>query len=430
MANKFQLKRTSTSGLLPNTTNSGNTSYIAAGELAINLTDKKMVSSNGTVTFEIGANLSSLNISGVITANGSDGTAGYVLKSGGTGANAYWAVASGSGTPGGSNTHVQFNDSGAFGGVAGFTFNKTTETVNASNLNITNTATINTNSMTVGNSTVNTVVTNTYLRVASNSTVYANLTTTSLNIGANLVANTTEVTAGNTTLHSSLTHGYVHVINSTSTANLSPTTLTIGSNVTLSTSTLLIGNSTVNNNMTSTLIKVSDASSTANLTSTSLTVGANVTVNTSTMFVGNSTVNTSITSSQASIANSTGNTVIVPGAITVNSISVGYRDIPITIQNATYGFVLTDAGRGIGKDNATAYVYTIPANGTTAFPIGTAITVFNGNATSNITIAITTDTLRLAGTTTTGSRTIAPWGLCTLYKIASTVWLASGPGVT
>jgi hypothetical protein len=141
MANKFQLKRTSTSGLLPNTTNSGNTSYIAAGELAINLTDKKMVSSNGTVTFEIGANLSSLNISGVITANGSDGTAGYVLKSGGTGANAYWAVASGSGTPGGSNTHVQFNDSGAFGGVAGFTFDKTTETVNASNLNITNTAT-------------------------------------------------------------------------------------------------------------------------------------------------------------------------------------------------------------------------------------------------------------------------------------------------
>jgi hypothetical protein len=284
--------------------------------------------------------------------------------------------------------------------------------------------------MTVGNSTVNTVVTNTYLRVASNSTVYANLTTTSLNIGANLVANTTEVTAGNTTLHSSLTHGYVHVINSTSTANLSPTTLTIGSNVTLSTSTLLIGNSTVNNNMTSTLIKVSDASSTANLTSTSLTVGANVTVNTSTMFVGNSTVNTSITSSQASLANSTGNTVIVPGAITVNSISVGYRDIPITIQNATYGFVLTDAGKGIGKDNTTAYTYTIPANGTTAFPIGTAITVFNGNTTSNITIAITTDTLRLAGTTTTGSRTVAPWGVCTLYKIASTVWLASGPGVT
>ena len=33
----------------------------------------------------------------------------------------------GSGTPGGSDTHVQFNDGGAFGGDAGFTYNKTTD---------------------------------------------------------------------------------------------------------------------------------------------------------------------------------------------------------------------------------------------------------------------------------------------------------------
>ena len=35
----------------------------------------------------------------------------------------------GSGSPGGSDTYVQFNDGGAFGGDAGFTYNKTTDTV-------------------------------------------------------------------------------------------------------------------------------------------------------------------------------------------------------------------------------------------------------------------------------------------------------------
>lgn len=125
-------------------------------------------------------------------------------------------------------------------------------------------------------------------------------------------------------------------------------------------------------------------------------------------------------------------TPVLPTTTTIGASGpvVGYRDIPITVQNATYGFVLADAGKGFGKDNGTAYTYTIPANGTTAFPIGTAITVFNNNATSNITIAITTDTLRLGGTTSTGSRTLAPFGVCTLLKVASTVWIASGPGLT
>lgn len=38
---------------------------------------------------------------------------------------------SGSGTPGGSNTQVQFNDSSAFGGDSGLTYNKTTDTLTA-----------------------------------------------------------------------------------------------------------------------------------------------------------------------------------------------------------------------------------------------------------------------------------------------------------
>ena len=45
---------------------------------------------------------------------------------------------SGAGSPGGSNTQIQFNDDGAFGGHANLTFNSTSETLSVSNLNVTN----------------------------------------------------------------------------------------------------------------------------------------------------------------------------------------------------------------------------------------------------------------------------------------------------
>lgn len=94
MPNKFQVKRTSVSGRVPNTTNSSNTHFIDAGELAINLTDRKMFSSNGTVSFEVGANLQNLSVSEVttvkaISANGGNGSSGQVLTTNGTGT--YWS---------------------------------------------------------------------------------------------------------------------------------------------------------------------------------------------------------------------------------------------------------------------------------------------------------------------------------------------------
>jgi hypothetical protein len=55
----------------------------------------------------------------------SGGTNGYVLQTDGSG-NLDWAAMSGggNGTPGGSNTQIQYNDNGVFGGIAGFTFNE------------------------------------------------------------------------------------------------------------------------------------------------------------------------------------------------------------------------------------------------------------------------------------------------------------------
>lgn len=59
------------------------------------------------------------------------GTNGYVLSTDGTGVTSWVAQSGGGGgSPGGSDTQVQFNDGGStFGGDAGFTYNKTTDSV-------------------------------------------------------------------------------------------------------------------------------------------------------------------------------------------------------------------------------------------------------------------------------------------------------------
>lgn len=71
MATKFQIKRTSITGRVANTTDPANTHYIATGELALNLIDGKMFSSNGSIMFEIGANLQSLNVASTIRVGNS-----------------------------------------------------------------------------------------------------------------------------------------------------------------------------------------------------------------------------------------------------------------------------------------------------------------------------------------------------------------------
>lgn len=86
MANtRYQAKRTSVAGRTPNTTDPANTQYIAAGEFAINLPDKKAFTSNGSVFFEVGANLSNLSISGTQVINSSAASfTGLTLAAGNT----------------------------------------------------------------------------------------------------------------------------------------------------------------------------------------------------------------------------------------------------------------------------------------------------------------------------------------------------------
>lgn len=67
------------------------------------------------------------------------GVNGYFLQTDGAG-NLSWAAGGGgggNGTPGGSNTQIQFNDAGTFGGDPGFTYNKSTNTLTVENVDTT-----------------------------------------------------------------------------------------------------------------------------------------------------------------------------------------------------------------------------------------------------------------------------------------------------
>lgn len=100
-------------------------------------------------------------------------------------------------------------------------------------------------------------------------------------------------------------------------------------------------------------------------------------------------------------------------------------------QSAAYTLVLLDKGKHIFHPAAdvTARVWTIPANASVAFTVGTCIAFVNDLGAGAITIAITSDTLVLGGTTLTGSRTLSAGGMALAIKVTSTKWFISGTGL-
>lgn len=118
---------------------------IATGGIAVPGGNIGEIQFNDASTFNGTPNLtySSGNLS--LIANVADvkitgGTNGYVLQTDGTG-NLTWTAqtggSGGNGVPGGSNTQVQYNNAGTFGGDSTFTFNDITNTLTVANLNVT-----------------------------------------------------------------------------------------------------------------------------------------------------------------------------------------------------------------------------------------------------------------------------------------------------
>lgn len=125
--------------------------------------------------------------------------------------------------------------------------------------------------------------------------------------------------------------------------------------------------------------------------------------------------------------------VDISGALTVHGLltdatglEYGWKLIPVV---AASGAVTLGASHVAKGSSNTTGGWAIPANGTWAAPVGTAITLHNDSGSAQ-SVTITTDTLRLAGSTATGTRTIAARGVATLWKTKSTEWMIMGAGVS
>lgn len=122
--------------------------------------------------------------------------------------------------------------------------------------------------------------------------------------------------------------------------------------------------------------------------------------------------------------------MVAPGSAFADSL--GLKIVPQNAKSVHYNTVLEDSGKHMLHPSAdtVAKNFTIPANASVAYPIGTVITFVNQVSAGLMTIRITTDVMRLAGPGTTGDRYLAANGIATALKVTATEWIISGTGLT
>lgn len=465
-----------------NNTVSGNLTIASTGELIITNgagiyangglgTSGQVLTTNGssvywaaaTSSFTNGTSISVNNftLTGGFTANGSLGTLGQVLTS--NASSAYWSnsvniavyYANDSlaftgtgviGTVAGSNTQVQFNNSGVQAGDAGLTYNTTTDSLTvANNINV---ASINGNNVLTimeslranrnltGGGTI-TVDASGYVLWSARFIVIANgrgthfstagyfdinNVTSGTVTGLGGAANKTATAAGIPLLDWEALY-YILPIGSTNAslaANFRVVNYTADVEVPSNWVLICVKNGDEGKFYFNNGVTLKAGQSYVSPSDTSTTVGSNTyTIGTGTYFVANGNVG---------IANTTpAHKLSVEGTIrsssTISDAAGNLRDVPVVTKAAVYELAAGDGGEGIVT---TANVNVNGAVLTTGF----VATIFNNSAAS---ITITSGagvTMYLGGTATTGNRTVAQRGLATVYMVASNTFVISGAGVT
>lgn len=116
-------------------------------------------------------------------------------------------------------------------------------------------------------------------------------------------------------------------------------------------------------------------------------------------------------------------TTITAGTTASDSIG-DLRNVPPNSQTGAYVLAATDSGKYI---SITTGGVTVPAS---IFSAGQTISVYNNSASSQTITQGTSVTMTLAGTATTGNRTLAQYGLCTILCTASNAFVITGAGLT
>ena len=117
------------------------------------------------------------------------------------------------------------------------------------------------------------------------------------------------------------------------------------------------------------------------------------------------------------------------GNLLVNGFEAGYNGFPFDDDSPhTLDYTLEANDRGccifFSAAHGAGDTVTIPSNASGTFAgLGVTVLVINDSATDILEVAIDTDTLYLAGTTTTGPQNILPKGAALLYRTQSTEWI-------
>jgi hypothetical protein len=427
--NRIQFKRTSVTGRTPNTTNSANSQYIASGELAINLTDSKLYTSNGSVLVNLSGSVdtaaqyiftNTITFSNTITvanisANGSTGTAGQILASDGT--KAYWQTF----TPvrqsyTGDGSTTTFTVSGGYtasqldvylNGVKA----TSSEAAVSSGTSVVFAAAPPSGSQiaVVGYNTVT-------LTISSSVQKTGDTMTGSLTVGNTVIGLNDIQINGNVVANSSGVVVPTAVVQNTDSRYLSGNLNFTAANVNF-TQGLFIGTTSTIANTSGVYATTVNASSFTTTGTVSNTSGIYPTSNTSGFNFGNTISRWVITAnSLATSGNVTSSASVVDSAGDV-------RSIPQNSKTAAYELLSSDNGKHVSTNAA------VTVNGAT-LSINQVFSVYNNSAASITITQGTGATMYLAGSATTGNRTLAQRGICTVLMVGSNTFVISGSGLT
>lgn len=121
-----------------------------------------------------------------------------------------------------------------------------------------------------------------------------------------------------------------------------------------------------------------------------------------------------------------GNVLTSNGTTWTSAVPSSPVNYPQNSQSANYTLVLSDAGKQIfhPASDANVRTFTIPANSSVAFPIGTVVLFTVENLGTQINVAITSDTL-INGSGVTGTQAVLPNNTLMCIKVTATKWMAN-----
>ena len=100
------------------------------------------------------------------------------------------------------------------------------------------------------------------------------------------------------------------------------------------------------------------------------------------------------------------------------------RNLPQVSKSSAYTLIASDTGKHVSISSGGVTV----ASG--VFSIGDVVTIYNNSSSSQTITQGSSVTLRQAGTSNTGNRTLAEYGVATIMCVASNTFAISGAGLS